>query len=177
MPLRDELGVPSRPLLHLAADRLEQTLWFGILEDVPRSMELLQHIMKLNYRPELPQRNKGSNKTASIPLTSQQRVQLEYLTPMDRWLYSYGLALFEARWDAYQRNSSVVDLPPRPPYPEIPCWSTRFELHCKKGPLKGNFTWVPPRPKKPEAHQQRTVMSRKHGHSVGRKKKRYESSV
>lgn len=141
--LRDELGKPSPALLHLAADRLEQTKWFGIIEDVPRSMELLQHALGLDFRPVLPHANRGAHKVKA-PRASPEEIQiLEYLTPMDQWLYAYGKDLFEARWEAYQRNISHVELPDRPPYPEIPCWSTRFELHCDKGPLKGNHTWSP----------------------------------
>lgn len=143
VPLREELSMPSPELLNLAADRLEQTIWFGILEDVSRSMELLQHALGLKTRPELPQRNKA-RKATPVP-TEAQVNELRYLTPMDRWLYSYGLELFEARWEAYQNNSTTVNLPQRPPYPDIPCWSTRFELHCDRGPLKGNHTWRPRR--------------------------------
>jgi hypothetical protein len=60
---REILAMPHDPhhlalLLHLAADRLEQSLWFGILEDVERSMELLQHALHLpNPPPKLPHLN------------------------------------------------------------------------------------------------------------------------
>jgi hypothetical protein len=60
---REILAMPHDPhhlamLLHIAADRLEQTLWFGILEDVERSMELLQYALHLpNPPPKLPHLN------------------------------------------------------------------------------------------------------------------------
>ena len=145
--LREELSTPSPELLHLAADRLEQTVWFGIIEDLPRSMELLQHALGLAKRPVFPHTNKGRKKPE--PPTQEELTLLEYLMPMDRWLYTYGQSLFEARWEAYQQNSTTVVLPERPPYPEIPCWSTRFQLICDRGPLKGNFTWTPPPPPPP----------------------------
>lgn len=137
---REMLAQPSPELLHVAAERLEKTVWFGILEDVPRSMELLQHTLQLDFRPELPHRNKRKKHLTDPPPTPEEVATLEYLTPLDHWLYRYGLVLFEARWNAYVNNQSSVVFPARPPYPDIPCWSTRFELHCDRGPLKGNFS-------------------------------------
>jgi hypothetical protein len=61
VPQREILASPHDNLallLHLAADRLEQTLWFGILEDVERSMELLQSALHLPLPPpKLPHLN------------------------------------------------------------------------------------------------------------------------
>jgi hypothetical protein len=146
VPLREELTAPQYTpyMLHLAADRLEQTLWFGVLEDLPRSTELLEHALgrSLTRRLEFPVANKG--KIQHPPVSFQERQALESLLPQDLWLYQYALNLFEARWTAYQNNSTDVVLPPRPPVPEtLPCWSSRFLLNCTTGPLKGYYVYNP----------------------------------
>jgi hypothetical protein len=135
-------------LLHMAADRLEQTLWFGILEDVDRSMELLSYAMGRTNSSEhyqqmpitLPAANRGK---MSHPDPSEAELEaLESLVPQDLWLYEYGQRLFEARWDAYQTGSPQVQLPERPPVPEtLSCWSLRFVLNCTSGPLKGLYRY------------------------------------
>jgi hypothetical protein len=56
---RERRAQDSFAMCHLAADRLEQTKWFGLLEDSDRSMELLQHAFNLLQRPSLPHENNG----------------------------------------------------------------------------------------------------------------------
>ena len=135
-------------LLHLAADRLEQTLWFGILEDLDRSMELLSYALGRtktreqysNKNPlKLPQSNKGKIKHPDI--TQVEEEALTSLVPQDLWLYEYAQRLFEARWEAYISGSTDVFLPERPPIPELTCWSTRFTMNCTSGPLKGTYRY------------------------------------
>ena len=79
-------------LLHIAADRLESIAWFGILEDLDRSMELLQHTFQLQERPTLPQSNQG--KRFHVPPTPEQIQALETLMPQDLWLYRYACLLY-----------------------------------------------------------------------------------
>lgn len=127
-------------LLHLSADRLERTMWFGILGSnyLNRSMELLQHALKLDYRPVLPTQNVNKGKLKHGKPTPAELDALASLMPQDLWLYEHAVHLFEARWAAYQ-TGKPVQVPRRPPLPELPCISTRFNLTCKSGPLKGRF--------------------------------------
>jgi len=120
----------------LAADRLDQTLWFGILEDLDRSMELLGHALNLVETPSFPKANKKRQRQAKP--TEWEQEALASLMPQDLWLYQYGKRLFEAR---YQAMLTGVFVPPeRPPIPQpLSCTSTPTQLVCVDGPLKGTF--------------------------------------
>ena len=88
-----------------AADNLEATAWFGLLEDVPRSMELLQATLGLRFRPTLPHSNKGKKHP---PAGAAEKELLTSLLQMDLWLYKFAQQLFEARWAAYQATGNVT---------------------------------------------------------------------
>jgi hypothetical protein len=138
VPEREEVYRNATAMCHLAADRLDQTFWFGMLEDLPRSMELLQHALKLPRTPSLPQRNAG--KTHHPKPTEWEEAALASLMPRDLWVYEYGKVLFEARYHAMQTGAEFVVLPERPPIPDMwTCTSTRTRLECNTGPFKGSY--------------------------------------
>jgi hypothetical protein len=149
---RERRAQDSVAMCHLAANRLEQTKWFGLLEESDRSMELLQHAFNLLERPSLPHNNrhknngsarlkrnpaaeedKGGNHKNDNPATEEDNKCLASLMPQDIWLYEYAKLLFEARWTEYK--TGIYQAPERPPLPEFTCVSTRFELSCSSGPL------------------------------------------
>lgn len=132
---RERLAANATAMCVLAADRLDETLWFGIIEDLPRSMELLQHALGLSSLPEFPKFNAA--KTYPKP-TEWEREALASLMPQDMWLYEYGKRLFEARYQAMK--TGVFVQPERPPIPDTwSCKSNRFRLDCIEGPLKGSI--------------------------------------
>mmetsp|Transcript_5253 Transcript_5253/g.9651 ORF Transcript_5253/g.9651 Transcript_5253/m.9651 type:complete len:357 (+) Transcript_5253:114-1184(+) len=125
----------------LAAERLDETLWFGILEDLPKSMALLQHSLRLEETPLLPRGN-ANPRHATQPrvLSEWESEAIASLEPMDMWLYQYGKRLMQARLDAIQTGTFVP--PERPPLPKVwSCVSTSTSLDCKEGPLKGSY-WL-----------------------------------
>lgn len=130
---REWLAQNHTRMLTLAADRLEKTLWFGLLEDTPRSMELLRHSFNLSDTPPLQKAN-NANETHEPPSDWTKRA-LASLTPQDHWLYEYAQQLFEARWNAYTTGTFIQPL--RPPFPKIPCISSRHHIECRSGPLDG----------------------------------------
>jgi hypothetical protein len=149
---REQLTLPQNvpSLLHLAADRLESTLWFGIMEDIPRSMELLSFALGLHKHPQdyvewkLPKANQGKIHHPNV--TQREYEALSSLMPQDLWLYEYGKRLFDYRWQAYTMGPKQQHLPlfpERPPMPIIPltCWSWRFIMNCTSGPLQGNYQY------------------------------------
>ena len=135
--IREKRAQNTTAMMHLAAERLQSVKWFGLLEDLDRSMELLQYAFHLDYRPNMRQLNKHQTKAPPI-VTAQDKEALALLMPQDLWLYDYAKLLFEARWQAYKQNKPI-SLPPYPPLPNITCISTRFELNCTAEPFKGNF--------------------------------------
>lgn len=132
---RENTAKNSHTMMQLAADRLEQTKWFAILEDMDRAMELLQHELKLNERPTLARSNPSKLNHAIVE--EEQRNELASLMPQDIWLYEYAKRLFEARWNRYK--TGIYKSPERPPFPNVTCISTRSELNCTSGPLRGVF--------------------------------------
>jgi hypothetical protein len=103
----------------LAAQRLEQTVWFGLLEDVERSMKLLQISLGLDQTPVLPQRNAAKHE---YPVPSDEiKMEIERQLPKDMWLYEFAKRLFEARWNYFMPDDGEheyipPELPPLPQY-------------------------------------------------------------
>ena len=76
----------------VAAKRLEQTLWFGLLEEKDKSMKLLQMALGLDVPPTLPEDNKlGFHKP---PPSNETKRKIASYLPMDIWLYNYAKMLF-----------------------------------------------------------------------------------
>ena len=132
----------------LAAHRLESTVWFGILENVHKSMELLDVMFNLGYVPILPKTNihrstaiiehnsnstdRKKNKTRKVTKEDglkrsnkqqQQQSSLEEeiakYTPMDIWLYEYAIRLFDARYDYFVNGGCTYVPPELPPLPNF----------------------------------------------------------
>jgi hypothetical protein len=99
-----------------AAQRLEQTVWFGIVEDLQRSMRLLQYTLDLERTPVLPKRNRA--KKEHLPPSSETVAKLERYLQKDMWLYEYSKRLFEARWKYFMGDGVYVhpELPPLPDF-------------------------------------------------------------
>jgi len=98
----------------LAAQRLEETVWFGLLEDVDRSMKLLQITLGLEATPVLPR----ANKMQYLHPTEETKKKISKFVPKDIWLYEYAKRLFEARWKYYIGNCPYVS-PELPPLPDF----------------------------------------------------------
>ena len=98
----------------LAAQRLENTTWFGLLEDVDRSMKLLQITLGLDATPVLPR----ANKMQYLHPTEETKKKISKFVPKDIWLYEYAKRLFEARWNYYIGNCPYVS-PELPPLPDF----------------------------------------------------------
>lgn len=108
--------------------------WFGILEDLDRSLELLSFQLNLPHKSlTLPKSN--SNRAPSAKPSAESVEKLESLMPQDMWVYEYAKRVFEARWEYFKTGSFKP--PNRPPFPKVQCRSTRFILKCTGGPYKG----------------------------------------
>ena len=98
-----------------AAERLENTTWFGLLEDLERSMTLLQLTLDLEFTPILPKSNPGK---LAHPLPTNDTIQkIQKYVPKDLWFYEFAKRLFEARW-RYFKDIDCEYVPPElPPLP------------------------------------------------------------
>lgn len=115
----------------LAADRLNQTAWFGLLHRLDESMKMLVSYLRLPVGTNLTLPK--ANRKQYAPPTSTDKAILTSLMPMDLWLWQYANDLFDARWD--QHNGRHFIDPPLPPLPNLTCFSTRDSLECDSGPL------------------------------------------
>lgn len=114
----------------LAARRLEETWWFGFLEDTHRSFELLRYQMGYPKKISFAHHHKTGNKKV---VSEEDRQILESLLPLDMWFHKYAQLMFEARWMQYK--TGVYVKPEMPVIPEPSCQATRFAIRCRKGPL------------------------------------------
>ena len=137
--------------------------WFGILEDLDRSLELLS--FQLNLPPNslaLPKSN--SNRAPSAKPSAESVEKLESLMPQDIWVYEYAKRVFEARWEYFKTGSFKP--PNRPPFPKVQCLSTRFILKCNGGPYKGE-NWQPVYKK--QAQRQVSLVLKKSRQATGQR--------
>lgn len=103
----------------VAAERLDQTLWFALFEDFERSLKLLQLTLDLAVIPKILKLNEARE---TNPSPSEEEVRmLEKFFPSDLWLYEYAQRLFEARWDYFVNGNEYVhpELPPLPAFSDV----------------------------------------------------------
>jgi hypothetical protein len=153
------LVVHPHEMMSLAADRLERDVkFFGILEDIPRSMQLLRYEFSLQQVPVMEHRNQNRKRPRNETVSPWVIKTLQSLMPQDMWLYQHAKQLFEARWKnattiaamqttknielSHSSNGTFSPPPPRPPFPTaLPCTSLRRHIQCIAGPLAGlNYT-------------------------------------
>jgi len=100
-----------------AARRLENTTWFGIMEDMERSMKLLQVTLALDDTPVLPRTNYGEGRNPRPSRKISRKI--ERYIPRDMWLYEYAKRLFEARWNYFMGSNCTYVSPELPPLPDF----------------------------------------------------------
>jgi len=111
-----------------AARNLDKTIWFGLMEEVDKSMQLLQVSMDLETIPRLPTRNSHKHPDE---MSEETKLKLEKYIQQDLWLYEYAKRLFHARWDYFVATNSTSEneeeiryihpeLPPLPDFTDEP---------------------------------------------------------
>ena len=124
---KDHLGLNWTYMLNTAINNLHKCLWFGILEDLERSMELFKFQTGLNATTH--KMNVSIRKEDNI--TKAELEKLQALMPMDIYLYEYAKQLHEYRWQKYKHNwNNVSNYKPRLPQTIRGCKSTRHFLDC-----------------------------------------------
>ncbi len=87
-------------VLNLAIDNLHKCLWFGIFEEMDKSIEMFTYQTGLRgVWGEKPARYHSYPKP-----TQDEMKKIERLMPVDMYLYKYAQQLFQHRWNWYQRN-------------------------------------------------------------------------
>ena len=91
-----------------AADKLDRMFWIGIVEDMDRSIELLEHQLGLEKKSlKVITVNKNEEKDSQ-----KSRSALASLVGIDRWLYDYGKRVFEARFHHYKTGTWTEPIRP-----------------------------------------------------------------
>ena len=123
-----------KPIAKLVIERMLNTTWFGVLEDLDRSMEMLSKT--LGRRVQMVKANVNEHKSENNVV----RKKLAELMPFDLWMYDYAVQVFEARWKHYLGNKDVkVPVPPH--LPEMKCTSTMTTIICENAELMGSFIY------------------------------------
>lgn len=118
---RKEMDMNSnkKKFCQLAADHLDQMIWFGLLEEIPRSIRMLKLSLNMTDSAiEFPRANQG-NKRYNETTSPEVIYRLESYLAMDLWLYDYAKVLFEARWNYTSGLVKVYKHPDRPPLPDF----------------------------------------------------------
>ena len=105
---KDDNLLDLETVLNRAADRLDETFWFGLLEKMDQSLEMLSFQLNWNKRLVLGQHRANNHTEATESLTTR----IKSLIPKDLWLYQYATRLFDARWNYYKTG---VFIPPKRP--------------------------------------------------------------
>ena len=129
----------------LAARNLEKTAWFGLLEDVGRSMEMLGATLGLGYVPVFPMTNSAHHhhhhhddgqhlRQSSRDIEEREArmgevggdgggapygvdtiEKIARYLPKDLWLYEYATRLFDARYSYLVGGGGCAYVPPALP--------------------------------------------------------------
>ena len=119
----------------LTVERLLNTTWFGVLEDMDRSMKMLSSTLGTNVTLGIRNENKHEDENEEV------RKKLADLMQFDIWMYEYALQVFEARWKYYLGYKNVEV--PMPSYlPERKCKSTVKKFECKNAEAMGSFNII-----------------------------------
>ena len=133
---KDRIGLNWTFMLNTAINNLHKCLWFGILEDLGRSMELFKFQTGLNATTHKLNTSfrKGHN------ITKGELEKLRALMPMDIYLYDYAKQLHEYRWQKYKQNwNNVPNYTPTLPKTIRGCKSTSFFLDCPELSIHFSF--------------------------------------
>lgn len=114
-----DMNSNKKKFCQLAADHLDQMIWFGLLEEIPRSIRMLKLSLNMTDSAiEFPRANQG-NKRYNETTSPEVIYRLESYLAMDLWLYDYAKVLFEARWNYTSGLVKVYKHPDRPPLPDF----------------------------------------------------------
>jgi len=102
-----------------AAKRLDSTTWFGLLEEIERSMKLLQLTLDLAEPPKFQTQNAHRKTKRDERPSNQTKKNIEKYIPQDMWLYEYAKRLLKARWDYFTGNDGGYVHPDLPPLPDF----------------------------------------------------------
>ena len=129
---REKRFLETKLVAELVIERMLNTTWFGVLDDLDRSMEMLS--ATLGRSVQMAKKNSNQHKDEN----NEVRKKLADLMPFDLWMYDFALKVFEARWKHYLGHKDVkVPLPRN--LPEMKCTSTKTTFFCKKAELMGSF--------------------------------------
>ena len=129
---REKSFLETKLVAKLVIERMLNTTWFGVLEELDRSMEMLSAM--LGRSVQMPKKNSNKHKDES----NEVRKKLAELMPFDLWMYDFALKVFEARWKHYLGHKDV-QIPVPSDLPDMKCTSTRTTIICKNAELMGSF--------------------------------------
>ena len=131
---REKRFFETKLVAKLAIERMLNTTWFGVLEDLERSMKMLS--ATLGRSVQMAKLNINKHKDGN----NEVRKKLAELMPFDLWMYDYALHVFEARWKHYLGHKDVK-VPVPPDLPDMKCKSTVTTFICENAENMGSFEY------------------------------------
>ena len=131
---REKMFLETKLVAKLVIERILNTTWFGVLEDLERSMKMLS--ATLGRSVQMAKVNINKHKDGN----NEVRKKLAELMPFDLWMYDYALHVFEARWKHYLGHKDVK-VPEPPDLPDIKCKSTVTTFICENAEKMGSFEY------------------------------------
>ena len=134
---RERLSQDWSFMLNAAIENLHKSLWFGILEEGGRSLEMLRFQIGVELQTE--HINVNQKKPSADHLTKNEINRIKALMPVDLYLYEYAKQLHKNRWESYQMQKSGFEVGKRQrqtnglsmlPSVISGCKSTSFQLDC-----------------------------------------------
>ena len=93
---REKLSLDTEYILKLACKRLEETWWFGILENIEPAIEMLEY--KLQNKINFAIKNQNN-----YPEPTEKEIKkLESIMYCDMYLYNYAKELFKFRYQSFK---------------------------------------------------------------------------
>ena len=121
---REQISTNWTYILNTAIANLHKCLWFGLVEEIDKSLRMFE------YQTGLQMKMGHINRNIKYQKPDKDTVlKIKKLIPSDLYIYEYAKELFKFRWQLYLNNSlprSLIVLPPT----IYGCTSTNHYLNC-----------------------------------------------
>lgn len=92
---------------------LEHTLWFGLVEEKKKSLQMFKWQFNVRKTILFPESNKGAKLWDLVPTEEDYRILRRRVHPMDTIFHEYAVALFDLRYEAFKAGARRSDCMPR----------------------------------------------------------------
>lgn len=133
-------------VLDRAVKRLQETFWFGFLEDMDTSLTLLGERFNMHVPQHMSRANAGHHHPKA---TAEEKEMLRRLMPLDLWFHDYAKKLYQRRLQG-DYSPLPYTIPSEKELLRGSCVSSRKIIRCFEDRAKGSQGYVHHRSEFPE---------------------------